>query len=53
MSSELTLIMAGAALAIAGWALREVSKIEPMEANVNHIRERVDALYDHLLGDSD
>jgi hypothetical protein len=45
----LTELVAGAALAVAGWAVKQAAKVEPLEDNVKHIRDRVDALYDHLI----
>jgi len=41
--------LATGALGFAGYAVREVLKIETIEEKVDHIRQRVDVLYDHLI----
>lgn len=35
------------------WVVYEVSTIRPLRENVDHMRERLDAIYAHLLGDDD
>jgi hypothetical protein len=42
-------VMSASALGIAGWAFQKLIKVESLEEKVDHIRQRVDALYDHLL----
>ena len=38
-----------AGLAIGGWAALQVIKVPSLEEDVRYIRERVDALYDHII----
>lgn len=40
-----------AAMGIAGWAALQVIKVPSLEEKVDHLVERVDAIFDHLLAD--
>lgn len=52
MIAEMAAVLAGAALTVAGWAVKEVTKVESMGEDLKYLRGRVDAIYDHfLLGD--
>jgi hypothetical protein len=46
----ITEALATAALAVAGWSALQVIKVPSLEDKVDHLVERVDAVYDHLLG---
>jgi hypothetical protein len=52
VENELLAVLWAGGLALGGWVVKEVADIRPLKENVNHIRERVDALHDHLLGES-
>ena len=35
---------------VGGWLVKEVLELRSVKTDVPHIRERVDRLYDHLIG---
>jgi hypothetical protein len=37
-------------LPVGGWLVKEVLELRSIKTDVPHIRERVDRLYDHLIG---
>ncbi len=43
-------IIASMGLAVGGWAAMQILKVPTLEEKVDHLVERVDALYDHLIG---
>jgi hypothetical protein len=44
-------LIATASLGMATWAVTQIIKVPNLEEKVDHLVRRVDALYDHLLGD--
>lgn len=38
---------------MAAWAVAQIIKVPSIDERLNHLVERVDALYDHLLGDKE
>lgn len=42
-------VVSSAALGMAGWAVSQVMKVPSIDEKLNHLVERVDALYDHLI----
>lgn len=52
MSEELIGVVAASALALSAWAIKEVSKIEPLIDKVDHIRSQVDAIHSYLFSNT-
>lgn len=51
MAAEVVPYIALVAIPVSGWAALQVIKIPALEEDVKYIKDRVDALYDHLIGD--
>lgn len=52
METEMQAVLLALGAGWVGWVTKEVASIVGVKENVSHIRSRVDAISDHLLGTS-